>query len=186
MDQPAKTLPKKEYQNTLLMLGDSLVAGYDWQQRIPQLAITNFGVPGLTTEELLQSLPNIKTQHSSADLILVMIGTNDVAMENYGFFEKLKQIIVFLSQNYPNAEVMVNNLMPIQLPHLGSKAIERINQQIEIIGRETGSCYLDTYSKFLPNYPAFLQADGVHITPAGYDVWAKTLLEHIAFLLDND
>ena len=169
-----------------LMLGDSLVAGYNWQQRIPQFTIKNCGVPGATTDELLSSLPKLKTYYSSARMIMVMIGTNDLVMEHYGFIEDLKKIIVFLTQNFAGTEVLVNSLLPIHLRHLGKDTIPRINTQIAEICRKTGSCYVDVYSRFVQNSGNLFQLDGVHITEEGYQLWARTVLEHIAFMLEND
>lgn len=168
------------------MLGDSLVAGYSWQQRIPKFTIKNCGVPGATTHELLSSLPKLKTYYSSARMIMVMIGTNDLVMENYAFIEDLKKIIIFLTRNFPGSELLVNSLLPMHLPHLGKDTIPRINNLIADICGNTGSCYVDVHSRFLQGGGKFFQADGVHLTIEGYELWARTVLEHIAFLLEND
>lgn len=169
-----------------LMLGDSLVAGYSWQKRIPQFTIKNCGVPGATTHELLTALPRLKAYYSGSRLIMVMIGTNDLVMENYGFIEDLKKVVIFLTQNFPGSELLVNNLLPLQLPHLAKDAITRINTLIESICRTTGCCYVDVHSRFIQANGQLFQADRVHLTEEGYEVWARTLLEHIAFMLESD
>ncbi len=51
---------------------------------------------------------------------------------------------------------------------------------------QTGCCYLDTHIKFLNSEAAVFQRDGVHITEAAYEIWARNLLEHIAFLIEDD
>lgn len=168
------------------MLGDSLVAGFDWQKRIPQFSIRNCGVPGATTHELLQAIPALKSHYGSSQLVMVMIGTNDLVMENYAFSEDLQKIIIFLTRTYPGAEILVNSLLPMQLPHLAQNAVTAINTQIETICRKTGSCYVDVYSRFTQTGGPLFQTDGVHLTEEGYELWARTLLEHIAFLLEND
>lgn len=178
--------PHQNVDTTFLMAGDSLVAGYAWQQRIPQFRIRNFGVPGATTRELLESLPWLSKQCNSARLIMVMIGTNDVYMENYAFLADLKEVVIGLNRYYPTTELLVNSLLPMQLPHLGPKAITSVNRQIELICQESGSCYIDVYSRFLQSDADLFQVDGVHLTNEGYEVWARTLLEHIAFIVESD
>lgn len=168
------------------MLGDSLVAGFDWQKRIPNFTIRNCGVPGATTHELLQAISALKSHYNSAQLVMIMIGTNDLVMENYSFIEDLTKIIVFLTHNYSGAEVLVNSLLPTQLPHLGKNAIASLNTQIEAICMKTGSCYVDVYSRFIQAEGPLFQADGIHVTETGYELWSRTVLEHIAFLLESD
>ncbi len=163
-----------------------MVAGFDWQKRIPYFTIKNYGVPGATTSEVLLSLPGLKTHHESADIILLMVGTNDVLQENYAFVEDLRKIVVDLSREYPLAEVMVNSLLPMNIPHLSDNAVPQINEQLRTVCRETGSCYIDVYSRFIQSEFQLLEADGVHINTNGYELWARTLLEHIAFLVEND
>ena len=169
-----------------LLLGDSLVAGYNWQQRFPAFGVRNCGVPGATTQELLTTLPRLKRYHSSARLIMVMIGTNDLVMEQYGFTEELHQIMVLLTRSYPGAELLVNSLLPIQLPHLGRDTVSRVNTIIETLCQQTGSCYVDVHARFQKTEGHLFQADNIHLTSEGYELWARTVLEHVAFLLEND
>jgi lysophospholipase L1-like esterase len=170
----------------MLMLGDSLVAGYNWQVRIPQFTIRNCGVPGATTTELLSSMPRLSSYYSSARLAMVMIGTNDLVLEQYGFIEDLKKIVLSLTQIFPGCELLINSLLPIRLRHLGNDTIPRLNSLIEAICRKTGSCYVDVHARFVQTGGLLFQADGIHLTEEGYELWARTLLEHIAFLLEND
>lgn len=170
----------------MLLLGDSLIAGYNWQLRIPQFTIRNCGIPGATTAELLSTMPRLKAHHGPARLAMVMIGTNDLVLEQYGFIEDLRKIILFLTRNYPGCELLINSLLPIRLRHLGRETIPRLNSLIEAICRQTGSCYVDVYSRFIEVNEPLFQADGIHLKAEGYELWARTLLEHIAFLLEND
>jgi lysophospholipase L1-like esterase len=183
---PATFPSHRNSKASFLMLGDSLVADYNWQQRINNFSVINCGVPGATTHELLQSLPQVKAHCPSAELLLVMIGTNDIFMENYAFVEDLKKIIITLTREFPQAELLINSLLPMQLPHLGKNAVASMNEKIHIVCQETGSCYVDVYSRFTQSGGDLFQRDGVHITEAGYELWARTLLEHIAFLVEND
>lgn len=168
-----------------MMLGDSLVAGFNWQQRLPAFEVSNFGIPGFTTGELLSSLPQVQKRCSSAQLILVMIGTNDFLMGNHHFVDDLKKIMVWLSGAYPAAETMLNGLIPFQCPH-DKDALVKINHTIADICRDTASCYVDVYSRFEQATPPLFESDGVHLTGAGYDLWSRTLFEYIAFLMEND
>jgi lysophospholipase L1-like esterase len=170
----------------ILFLGDSLVADYDWQSRMPSYKVTNLGVPGAMASDLLASLPDIKQQAKYADVIVVMVGTNDLLTDNYEFINTLKKISIQLSHDFPTAAVLVNSLFPMELADLSDYIISSLNCHIEAFTMQTGCCFLDTHRLFSDSgQPIFLE-DGVHITEAAYEIWARALLEHIAFLIEND
>ncbi len=170
----------------ILLVGDSLVADNDWQPRMRPHKVQNFGVPGATTRDVLNMLPHIKKRTELVDVVMVMVGTNDLLSDNYQFVQTLKKIVIQLRKDYPLAEILVNNLFPMHLPHLPHNAITSFNTHIEAITMQTGCCYLDTHIKFLNSEAAVFQGDGVHITEAAYEIWARNLLEHIAFLIEDD
>ena len=170
----------------ILLLGDSLIADNDWQARMPSFSVYNRGVPGIMVSDLLRMLPEIKTEIPSCDLAMVMIGTNDLLTGNYDFFPTIKKILVELNQNYSAAEILINGLCPMRLSHLPGNTIESINCHIEAISMQTGCCYLDSYRRLLSATDPIFTEDGVHLTEVAYDIWTKTLLEHIAFLIEDE
>lgn len=170
----------------ILLLGDSLVADYDWQVRMPSYKVINLGVPGAMASDLLTSLPNIKQQVKYADVIMITVGTNDVLSGNFEFINTLKKIFVQLSHDFPTAEILVNSLFPMELPHMSDYTIPNLNSHIEAFSMQTGCCFLDTHRRFSDSDQPLFQEDGVHITEAAYEIWARALLEHIAFLIEND
>lgn len=153
---------------------------------MPSYQIDNMGVPDMVAAELLASLPKIRQQVQCADVIMVMIGTNDLLAGNYEFINTLKKIIVQLSRDYPTAEVIVSSLFPMDLPNLPDSTITNLNSHIEAFTMQTGCCFLDTHSRFSDSEHSIFLEDGVHITEEAYEIWARTLLEHIAFLIEND
>ncbi len=170
----------------VLLLGDSHIAYFYWQSRMPSYKVTNFGVPEATTADLLTSLPDIKKKVAHADVIMIMIGTHDVLTGNLEFISTLKKIFVQLNHDFPTAEIVVSSLFPMDIPGLPNYTITNINSHIEAFAMQTGCCFLDTYHRFTTTeQPVFLE-DGINITEAAYEVWARALLEHIAFLIEND
>ena len=170
----------------LLLLGDSLVADNDWQPRMPSYAISNQGVPGIMASDLFGMLPEIKAEVPSCDLVMVMIGTNDLLTGNHDFMHTIKKILVQLSQDYASAEVLVCGLCPMHLPHLPANTIESINYHIEAISMQTGCCYLNSHNRLQAATEPIFAEDGVHLTEVAYEIWTRTLLEHIAFLIEDE
>ena len=170
----------------ILFLGDSLVADNDWQARMPFFKVDNLGVPGATATDLLASLPAIKTRATGADVIILMIGTNDLLGGNDDYLTQLKDILIQLSHDHPTAEILVNSLLPMDLPHLPDNAVSSLNTHIEAMTMRTGCCFLDMHKRFVNSEKQLFQEDGVHLTAAAYAIWERSLLEHIAFLVEND
>lgn len=170
----------------ILLLGDSLIADNDWQARMPSYKVTNLGVPGARTSDLYVALPAIKEQVGHADIITIMVGTNDLLAGNFAFINTLKKIFVRLNKDFPTAEIIVSSLFPMELPDEPDYTIPNLNSHIEAFTMQTGSCFLDTHSRFINSNQPIFQEDGVHITKEAYELWARALLEHIAFLLEND
>lgn len=170
----------------ILLIGDSLIADHDWQLRMPGYQVTNSGVPGMVATDLLGSLPAIKKKAGYADVILVMIGTNDLLSGNYDFIATIKELIVQIHKLYPTAELVFNSLLPVEIPTLPYKMVESLNVQIEALTMQTGSCFLNAHSRFVDSDRQLFQADGVHLTDAAYEIWCRSLLEYIAFLVEDD
>lgn len=171
---------------TILLLGDSLVADFDWQTSMPHYKVHNFGVPGDMASDLLTALPEIKKQVSYAEIIMIMIGTNDLLTGNYDFLHTMKKILVQLVQIYPSSEILVSSLFPMELPHLPENTISSLNTHIEALTMRTGCCFLDTHNRLSAAAEDIFQDDGVHITRTAYEIWRRMLTEHVAFLLEDD
>ncbi len=170
----------------ILILGDSLVADHDWQACMPFFKVDNLGVPGATATDLLASLPDIITWIASSDVIVVMIGTNDLLLGNDNFVTQLKNILIQLSHNCPTAEILVTSLLPMDLPNLPHNSVVSLNTRVEAITMRTGCCFLDIHKRFVGSDKKLFQEDGVHLTTTAYALWERALLEHIAFLVEND
>lgn len=171
-------------QSNFLFLGDSLIADFDWQARMHHFKVLNYGMPGETVQGLQNRILSITEDVTAPELILVMIGTNNLIIEDYSFLAPLHQITIELTSRYPAAEVITNSLLPCQLPWVSLDTIQQINRSIEAMTQQTGSCYLDMFSKFQPNSD-FFQNDGIHLTSKAYDLWSKSILEFVAFLIED-
>ena len=170
----------------LLLLGDSLVASNNWQNRIASCQVTNLGMPGAMTSDVFSSLDDVKDQHPHADIIMLMAGTNDILTGNFEFIHTLRKICVTLCIHYPAAEVLITSIFPMDLPHLPYNTISSLNCHIEALTMQTGCCYLNIHSRLKKISVPIFQDDGVHVTKKTYEIWSRTLLEHIAFLIEDD
>lgn len=169
-----------------IFIGDSLVADFDWQKRMPFFNVVNLGVPGETAQGLLNRLDSMRSEQFNPRVILLTIGTNNVLSEDFSFIPTLDKIIIHLSNSFTEAEIIVNSLFPIQVGYLSKDTITRINDEIEELTRKTGSCFLNMFDRLKDSDAALFQEDGVHLTGKAYDLWARSIMETLAFLLEDD
>jgi len=169
-----------------IFIGDSLVADFDWQARMPFFDVKNYGVPGETTQGLLERLPSIIEKVDNPLIVLIMTGTNNVLNEDYSFVDLLDKIIIELSNANHETEIIVNSLFPINVPALSKEGIIRINKDIEELTRKTGSCFLNMYDRFENSEAQLFLEDGVHLNDKAYSLWARSIMEYLSFILEDD
>ena len=162
----------------ILFIGDSLIAYYDWQQRFPGFNCLNLGVPGETVAGCRAQVPQIFSRYPHADLVVVMIGTNNLVMSEFGFLAEYEQLLGELHKNYPEASIVVCSLLPLQLPWLAPGAVERLNDLLKELAKQDWGVYLDICESFQAEEPvACFVEDGVHLSDEGYRRWSA-VLEH--------
>lgn len=170
---------------TFLLLGDSLIADFDWQARMPSFKVHNYGIPGEKIQDLLGRLPTVEKAVESPDVILIMSGINNVIAEDYVFIDILRRIVIRLSNTYPNAEIVLNSLPHINIPFLVDDAVRHLNSHIETVSRESGCCFLDNFVKYSEKGLDIFQKDGITIKKETYEHWARSFLEYVAFLVEE-
>jgi lysophospholipase L1-like esterase len=163
----------------ILFIGHSLVEFFDWQNRFPSHKVANLGVAGETVEGLLSRIGSITGKHTCADLIFIMSGLNDVAMEDFDFIGSYKEIIERLTSTYPDAKIFVHSLLPTNVDFIADRSIWEVNNSLKELAENTGVEYLDVYRIFTDEEGSalkeYLLADGVHLSNKGYDAWSGVL-----------
>ena len=167
----------------LVFIGDSLTEWYDWQERFPSHHITNLGISGETVEELLDRRDRIRSRIDSPDVIFLMTGINNILSEHYDITGPYLEIVRNLTTWYKGAKVVVQSLLPVDMPWVRNDTIRTINRHLAEIAREQNAEYLDVYAAFTDDQgdpkPGLLSDDGVHLASKGYEVWAKVVEEHL-------
>jgi lysophospholipase L1-like esterase len=170
----------------ILFLGHSLIEFFDWQGRFPEHRVANLGVAGETVEGLLSRLKGIIKANPHADLVFVMTGINNVAMEDFDFLDPCREIIARLASAYPNAKIYLHSLLPTLVDFIDNGAVRAVNISIKKLAEDTGAGFIDLYRHFVDEQGmpvrGYLLDDGVHLTDSGYEVWAGVIEEIIAHL----
>lgn len=163
----------------ILFIGDSLVEFFDWQGRFPSHTFANLGISGETVEGLYSRTGKIIRNYPSPDLVLIMTGINNVAMEDIGFLDSYRGIIKALSSAYPHTRIVLHTLLPTLLPWVPNPRIQEVNLWLHNIAKEMNTEFLDLYRVFIDPegnpIKDYLLPDGVHLSEKGYSRWAEVL-----------
>ncbi len=163
----------------ILFIGHSLIEFFDWQNRFPAHRVANLGVAGETVEGLLSRVEKITKESSSADLIFIMTGLNNVAMEDFEFFDSCRKMLDRLCTAYPSARIFIHSLLPTMVDFIADESIRNVNDSLKGLVEDTKVEFLDIYKLFIDEegetVKEYLLDDGVHLSDKGYAVWAEAL-----------
>jgi lysophospholipase L1-like esterase len=166
-------------------VGDSITAGADWQDAFPDLVISNQGVSGDTTTDVLARLPSIRA--TGARTYLVMLGINDILRGSSARDVALRMNIIQTElQSGGRARVILQSTLPCQRSFCGQEALDRVvdlNQRLKGMAGEKD--FLDLHQAMVDASgslrPAY-SSDGLHLSGWGYGRWKQLLAPVIAQL----
>ncbi len=179
LEQEAKAIAKGQGSNRLgILVGDSLSMWFP-SERLPggQLWL-NQGISGENSSQVLNRLSAFS--QTRPDTIYVMAGTNDLRQgaSDRVILDNLRQIVSRLRVNHPQAQVVVESILPMRSNAIPNERIRNLNQQIAVIARQEGAGYLNLNSLFADTQGQMRQdftTDGIHLTRYGYEVWQDAL-----------
>ncbi|MHB8846151.1 MAG: GDSL-type esterase/lipase family protein [Nitrospirota bacterium] len=167
----------------LIFIGDSLTEWYDWQERFPNYPVLNLGISGETVEGMLERRDHIRSRIESPFAIFLMTGINNVLSEQYDITRPYAEIVRNLTTWFKGTKIVVQSLLPVDMPWIKNDTIRLINRHLAEIANEHGVEYLDVYAAFTDEdgnpKPGLVSDDGVHLANKGYDVWAKVVEKYL-------
>lgn len=175
----AKAVAGGQGKNRLaVMVGDSLSLWFP-SERLPldQLWL-NQAISGDTTQGVLNRLNDFSQTRPST--VYVMAGINDLkrGVSQSEVLDNLEQIIQRLRSTHPQAQIVVQSLLPTRSVPISNQQITQVNRELRTIAHQNGAVYLDLHAQVRDTagqLQAGLTTDGLHLSPSGYDVWQWAL-----------
>ncbi|NOU61826.1 GDSL-type esterase/lipase family protein [Marinifilum caeruleilacunae] len=166
----------------LAFLGDSLTHAGRWDEFFPAYEVSNHGVPGEKSNEILQRLPGVLSENP--DVLFVMMGINDLGdgideasiIENYS--KLIAQVISKIDIKMVVQSVLPVNFQLFPTKEFNSEKIRLINKLLINLCKEENITFVDLYAS-LSTYSNELMKeytyDGLHLNEAGYRIWHNCL-----------
>ena len=157
------------------MLGDSITAGTDWQDRLPGIDVSNEGHPGFTTRQLLPIARSVAERRPRA--VFVLAGTNDVrdGLGPQATVAALSELLGLFAEESPGTRVVVQTILPRAET---ADAIVETNRAIVELVATSDAELLDLHAVFDDGDGGLRPVettDGWHLSERGYDRWADVL-----------
>ncbi|MDH6236523.1 GDSL-type esterase/lipase family protein [Cryobacterium sp. CG_9.6] len=161
---------------SISFVGDGLTAGGSWAEWFPEYDVTNLGLSGNTTTELVSGLDAMIA--SAPDVIVILAGTNDLGWRKSDEYvvRNLETILYRLRRALPATRILIQSVFP-RHPDF-ALTIRSINRHIRQYAATQHALYLDLWPVLaLANGeidPQF-SSDQLHLTDEGYQVWLDQL-----------
>jgi lysophospholipase L1-like esterase len=171
----------------VLFIGDSIVeffatrASDVWNAQIAPLgAVADFGIAGDRTQFVLWRVQNGELDGSGARVVVVMVGTNNLATATPEDVARgIAAIVATVRAKLPAATIVLNAILPrgdANDPARGAAAA--VNARLAALADGDRVRWLDAGPGFVDAGGAIrpdLMPDKLHPSPAGYEVWASAL-----------
>jgi lysophospholipase L1-like esterase len=165
------------------LVGDSLSLWFP-KDKLPTGKLwLNQGISGDTAEGVSKRLSAFSA--TRPDVIYVMIGINDLrkGATDKSILMNSSRIIHSLRQSHATSQIIVQSILPVRSGKISNSLIRHINTQLAVIAQKQGANYLNIHNWFTDtdgNLRSELTTDGLHLSPAGYQVW-QFALEQIEY-----
>ncbi|MEB3277556.1 MAG: GDSL-type esterase/lipase family protein [Lyngbya sp.] len=180
-----EVMASQDYSTRLaVLLGDSLSMWFPTALLPEGRFWLNQGISGDTTGGILKRL--FALDGVEPDAIYILAGVNDLKLKTPPnvILTNYQRILQELQQKHPNSRIVIQSLFPTSLPSpilsftIPNAQILQLNQDLKLLAEQSNVSYLDLNPRFSDNsgnLRSELTTDGLHLTPAGYQVWQFAL-----------
>lgn len=172
--------------NEIIMLGNSITDGGEWNELLPGFNVKNRGISGDVTSGVLYRLDEVT--NSKPAKIFLLIGINDLArgIPADTVFRNICLIAQKISEATPGTDVFIQSILPVNpsfnkfAGHVNkTEAVKQINKMLKNWCRENNVQFINLFDSFTEkdsNYlnPEFTN-DGLHLTAGGYLRWVELI-----------
>jgi lysophospholipase L1-like esterase len=174
----------------VLFLGDSITEGWGkapdvWKQHYGADQPANFGIGGDRTEHVLWRIANGELDGIHPKVVVLMIGTNNVAPNaTAGIIAGDEKIVAQIHQKLPDTKLLLLAIFPRGADPADPKVaatrakIKTINAALAKLDDGDKTRYLDIGDKFLSKDGSLskdIMPDALHPNAKGYQIWADAM-----------
>lgn len=173
----------------IVMLGNSLTHGCDWNELFHNPNVINRGISGEDSPAMLRRIKSI-TDGKPAKIFL-MAGVNDISHDISvdSVIHDVTTLIDTIMSQTPQTKLYVESLLPVNNSFgryktmIGKEQVIRdVNTRLKKEVTDRGLTFIDIHENFCDadgNLKAEWTADGLHLLAPAYVCWRELLLPYI-------
>jgi lysophospholipase L1-like esterase len=187
----------------LLFIGDSITEQWNkapeiWSKYFGAYRPANFGIGGDQTQHVLWRIENGELDGINPKVVVLMIGTNNSAAHSgKEIAEANRMIVEQIQRRLPRAKVLLLAIFPRDprpdrpdADHWEKRmtAIRTANAELARMDNGRSVRFLDLGPKFTApdgTIPDEIMPDQLHLSPAGYEIWARNMQPLLEEMLAN-
>ena len=182
----------------VIFIGDSITQGWEgagkevWERYYAPRQALNLGISGDRTQHVLWRLDHGNLEGLRPKAAVVMIGTNNSNGEDNTveqIADGVRAIVQKLRTRLPGTKIILVAIFPrAENPGPQRGKVLQVNQLLQRLGDNRDVFYVDFGYKFLNDQgliPRELMPDYLHLSPAGYALWAESIEGLLAHLLGD-
>lgn len=177
------------YSSDIIMLGNSLTDGAEWNELLDNCHVKNRGIVGDIIPGFFERLePILKGQPRK---IFIMGGVNDIShgVSADSIVSAMAQVVTTIQARCPKTEIYVQSMLPFnndvrlwkllkgreQVVVDGNKGLESMCQRLGVTFINLYPLFVGENGKMKPEYTN----DGLHLMGGAYLIWRDALLPYI-------
>ena len=177
------------YSSDIIMLGNSLTDGAEWNELFDNCHVKNRGIVGDIIPGFFERLePILKGQPRK---IFIMGGVNDIShgVSADSIVSAMTQVVTTIQARSPKTEIYVQSMLPFnndvrlwkllkgreQVVVDGNKGLESMCQRLGVTFINLYPLFVGENGKMKPEYTN----DGLHLMGVAYLIWRDALLPYI-------
>ncbi len=177
------------YSSDIIMLGNSLTDGAEWNELFDNCHVKNRGIVGDIIPGFFERLePILKGQPRK---IFIMGGVNDIShgVSADSIVSAMTQVVTTIQARCPRTEIYVQSMLPFnndvrlwkllkgreQVVVDGNKGLESMCQRLGVTFINLYPLFVGENGKMKPEYTN----DGLHLMGGAYLIWRDVLLPYI-------
>jgi beta-glucosidase len=183
-----KTVQANQGPIDVLLVGDSITIqwGDSWKKHFPDLKAVNIGIGGDKTQNVLWRLDHGGVTGLEPKSIVLMIGNNNMFFTPETGIEAaalgIQMCVRNLREKFPAAAIIVAKILPCHAPGVRFyDDIKKTNLALDPLklGSDPKVTVIDLWSDFTNAdgtiKKSLFMPDNIHLSPAGYAVYAEKL-----------